>query len=72
MDFIDVILLAIIGILVLAVYTVKSHSDQKEPDTDKATIYPYSSKNLLTKTEYIFYNILKRNVTKTIYLSVQK
>lgn len=52
----------IVIIIILARYILADFSKKKKPEKDKAEsckIFPYAPKNLLTKAEYSFYNILK-------------
>lgn len=49
-------------IIILVIYIIIDLFSKKKPEKDRAQIcntFPYAPKNLLTKAEYSFYNVLK-------------
>lgn len=62
---ISLLLIVIISILVYRItkngaQDIRYNDSSKQKSINQLTEYPYEKKMLLTKTEYVFYNILKR------------
>lgn len=64
MDYFIIVVIVIVALCIIYFIQKKNKANPEESDTTKdiqvCKAYPYKKKYLLTKTEYTFYNILKR------------